>query len=505
MQAYISFIFVFASIKHIAGKNVLLMIADDAGLESPIYGNFQIKTPNINRLGKRSVIFDSAFTSVSSCSPSRSTILTGLPSHQNGMYGLHNGYHHFNCFSNIHSLPGILSKNNITTGIIGKKHIGPENVFRFDFAETEENNSIMQVGRNITKIKLLVRNFLGSVSGNNFFLYVAFHDPHRCGHTHPQYGQFCEKFGNGQEGMGLIPDWVPETYSPESVNVPYFIPDTETVKNEIANQYTTISRLDQGIGLVIKELEDFGFLNDTLIIYSSDNGIPFPNGRTNAYEPGMIEPLLLSSPFHPESHGKYSTSLASLLDITPTILDWFSIQYPEYKIFPNYERVNLTGKSLLSYLKNTFEGEEEYIYFSHTMHEATMYYPIRTIRNERFKLIHNLNSGVPFPIDQDFYLSPTFQEILNKTLHNETLHWYKTLKDYYFRPEWELFDLKYDRMEKYNVAELKSYRKVFDKLKSKLFEWQKNTSDPWLCSPHGVLQDSGPHKLDHECFPLYNS
>lgn len=75
---------------------------------------------------------------------------------------------------------------------------------------------------------------------------MAFHDPHRCGHTHPEYGMFCEKFGSGQSGFGVIPDWKPVYYRPEDVLVPYFVPDTPAARQDIAAQYTTISRLDQG-------------------------------------------------------------------------------------------------------------------------------------------------------------------------------------------------------------------------------------------------------------------
>ena len=77
-------------------------------------------------------------------------------------------------------------------------------------------------------------------------MYVAFHDPHRCGHTHPEYGMFCEKFGSGQSGFGVIPDWKPVYYRPEDVLVPYFVPDTPAARQDIAAQYTTISRLDRG-------------------------------------------------------------------------------------------------------------------------------------------------------------------------------------------------------------------------------------------------------------------
>ena len=77
-------------------------------------------------------------------------------------------------------------------------------------------------------------------------MYIGFHDPHRGSHVHPQYGSFCEKFGNGEPGMGRIPDWTPLKYRPEDVLVPYFVPDTPIVREDIAAQYTAMSRLDQG-------------------------------------------------------------------------------------------------------------------------------------------------------------------------------------------------------------------------------------------------------------------
>lgn len=106
--------------------------------------------------------------------------------------------------------------------------MGPGTVYPFDFAYTEENGSVLQVGRNITRIKLLVRKFFQAHKEDKvtlqqeerpFFLYVAFHDTHRCGHSQPQYGAFCEKFGNGEKGMGRIPDWKPVYYTPDQVKV----------------------------------------------------------------------------------------------------------------------------------------------------------------------------------------------------------------------------------------------------------------------------------------------
>ena len=107
----------------------------------------------------------------------------------------------------------------------------------------------------------------------------------------------------------------------------------------------------------------------------------------------------------------------------------------------------------------SFPDTDRYVFGSHNFHEVTMSYPMRYIRSKRYKLIHNLNYPSAFPIDQDFYLSPTFQDLLQRTFHNQSLHWYKrSLREYYQRPEFELFDLKSDPEEKYNVAHKGSYK-----------------------------------------------
>ncbi|XP_970679.2 N-sulphoglucosamine sulphohydrolase isoform X1 [Tribolium castaneum] len=482
--------------------NVLLILADDGGFEMGAYRNKICQTPNLDALAKNSLIFNNAYTSVSSCSPSRSALLTGMPAHQNGMYGLHQAENHFDSFTNVKSLPNILRENGIRTGIIGKKHVGPKNTYRFDYEQTEENNSILQVGRNITLIKLLAREFLNNSTDKPFFLYVAFHDPHRCGHTHPEYGQFCQRFGNGDVGMGLIPDWRPIYYQWDELELPYYIPDTEAARREVANQYTTISRLDQGVGLILEELEKSGHADDTLVIYSSDNGTPFPNGRTNLYDSGIAEPMFISSPLHKERHNQVTYSLTSLLDIVPTVLDWFNITEESNEI----NSKKLTGKSLLPLLvKEPENTTNEAIFASHNLHEVTMYYPMRMIRTHRYKLIHNLNYQAPFPIDQDFYLSPTFQDILNRTRNKENLYWFKTLRQYYNRPEWELYDLKHDPVELNNLAGKSDYKDIMQELEKRLSEWQNATSDPWICSPHSVLENKGDYAHNPQCMPLYNT
>ncbi|XP_058130265.1 N-sulphoglucosamine sulphohydrolase [Anopheles ziemanni] len=480
-------------------KNVLFLLADDGGFEMGAYRNRIVQTPFLDALAKESLIFNNAYTSVSSCSPSRASILTGMPEHQNGQYGLHNGVHNFNSFPNVKSISSILGKAGVRTGLIGKKHVGPMEAYRFDYERTEEQYPINQVGRNITQIKLFVREFLQqskqTTANESFFLMVSFHDPHRCGHITPQFGSFCERWGSGEEGMGLIPDWHPIYYVWDEIDLPFNVPDTQPARYDLAAQYTTISRLDQGVGLVLKELHDAGLDEETLVVYTSDNGPPFPAARTNLYDPGMAEPMFIRSPETGARRNEVTYSMTSHLDLVPTILEWFNLSYP----LPN----SLTGRSLLPLLFKEPSGQsDDAVFASQSFHEITMTYPMRAIRTKRYKLIHNINYQLPFPIDQDFYMSPTFQDILNRTLAKQPIPWYKTLRSYYQRPEWELYDLKMDPTESRNLFGKSSTKETFGQLRDRLQRWLEATNDPFRCAPDGVLQDTGEYRDNPTCLPL---
>uniref|UniRef100_A0A182KHP6 Sulfatase N-terminal domain-containing protein n=1 Tax=Anopheles christyi TaxID=43041 RepID=A0A182KHP6_9DIPT len=463
-------------------KNVLLLLADDGGFEMGAYRNRIVQTPFLDALAKESLIFNNAYASVSSCSPSRASILTGMPEHQNGQYGLHNGVHNFNSLPKVRSISSILGKAGIRTGLIGKKHVGSDDTYKFNYERTEEQYPINQVGRNITQIKIFVREFLKqtkSANNDSFFLMVSFHDPHRCGHITPQYGSFCERWGSGEEGMGLIPDWHPIYYVWDEIDLPYYMPDTQPARYDLAAQYTTISRLDQGVGLVLKELRDAGMEDDTLVVYTSDNGPPMPAARTNLYDPGMAEPMFIRSPEKGVRRNEVTYSMTSHLDLVPTILEWFNLTHPQ----PNV----LTGRSLLPLLfQEPSNQADDAVFASQSFHEITMTYPMRAIRTKRYKLIHNLNYQLPFPIDQDFYVSPTFQDILNRTITKQPVPWYKTLHTYYQRPEWEFYDLKMDPTESRNLFGKSSLKDTFRRLSERLQKWLEVTKDPFRCLPDGI-------------------
>lgn len=110
-----------------------------------------------------------------------------------------------------------------------------------------------------------------------------------------------------------------------------------------------------------------------------------------------------------------------------------------------------------------------------------MNYPMRAIRTKRYKLIHNINYRSPFPIDQDFYVSQTFQDLLNRTIAKQSIPWYKTLNDYYMRPEWELFDLKKDPSELQNLAMKSSMKEIREGLEKRFVFLKKKIVFNFLC------------------------
>src|SRR3954451_24017785 len=164
--------FAFALSATAGPKNVVLLIADDLGMEVGCYGDRAAKTPNIDALAGTGTRFTNGFASVSSCSPSRAAILTGLPTHQSGQYGLAHDTHNFHTFRHVQSIPRLLKPAGYRTAVIAKLHVQPPEVYPWD-AEVKNN------GRNGAVIATEARSFFAEGGDKPFFLLVGFTDPHR--------------------------------------------------------------------------------------------------------------------------------------------------------------------------------------------------------------------------------------------------------------------------------------------------------------------------------------
>ncbi|MDR2675858.1 MAG: sulfatase [Opitutaceae bacterium] len=455
-----------------ARPNIVLIVSDDHGLDAlGCYGNPVIRTPHLDALAAAGTRFTRAFCTSASCSPSRSVILTGLQGHHNGMYGLQHDEHHFQCFDHVPSLPVMLEAAGYRTARVGKYHVAPDSVFRFQTVLSGgAANDPKTIGRSPAEMAWRSREVIESSDARPFFLYFATDDPHRANAVLPDgtptFDTWPEPnhFGNRPAGH---PGITPVVYNPADVPVPPFLPDTPACRAELAQYYQSVSRLDQGIGVLIKQLKDAGKYDNTFIIYISDNGVAFPGAKTTLYEPGIRLPCIIKSPRQSKG-GVTQDALVSWVDLTPTILDVAGALPPG---------AGFDGRSFKAGLDGTpLRGRDE-VYASHTFHQVTMYYPMRAVRTEKYKLIHNLAYPLAFPSARDLIQSPTWIDVIRS---GGGLFGKRSIAAFLHRTEFELYDLEADPDEINNLADAPTLSNVRDALIEKTKVFQSETRDPWL-------------------------
>jgi len=418
-----------------AERNVVLYVVDDQGSnDAGCYGNSVIKTPGLDELARTGTRFTHGFCTTASCSASRSVILTGLHNHANGQYGHEHSYHHFATFESVKSLPALLKGAGYRTASLGKYHVAPRSVYPFDVFG----------GGSPTAMAEKAGAFMAEDEEKPFFIYLCTHEPHR---------------PFSRDGS--------DTFDPADVIVPPYLPDTPACRKELAQYYGSVQRADAGLVQLLKELDDRGHADDTLVIYVSDNGIAFPGAKTTLYEPGMRLPLVVRNPYA-ERGGLVTDAMVTWADITPTILD-FTGKFPRPPKFH--------GRSFLE--ATTRERVEDFdeVFASHTFHEITMYYPMRVVRTRRHKLIWNIAHGLEYPFASDLYASATWQDIVDR---GATTYGKRSVQAYLHRPKFELYDLKDDPHEVKNLADDPAHAELLAQMQGKLRQFQKDTGDPWI-------------------------
>jgi N-sulfoglucosamine sulfohydrolase len=424
-----------------ADKNVVLMIADDLGRELGCYGDKVAKTPNIDAMAAQGTRFTHAFCTTASCSPSRSVMFTGLHNHANGQLGLAHAEHNF------HQRPGtpnvfrLLKSAGWRTAIIGKKHVLPNDAYKVDFEPRVNPRNPIVMGKRAGEF---------FKQEGRFFAVVGFTDPHRA----------RSNFANDGKGAPKPPHF----FDAKEVKVPPYLPDVDVVREDWADYYAAVSRLDQGVGEVIKALKQSGKENDTLVIFISDNGPPFPGAKCGLYDAGVHLPTIVRKP-----GGKSNTTCSAMTtwtDLAPTILDWAAVK-------PN---VRFHGRSVLNAMDSQSPQGWDEVYLSHTFHEITMFYPMRSVRTRTHKLIWNLAHELPFPIAQDQRNSPSWQYVQEK---KPAMLGKRGLDAFSHRPEFELYDLTTDPDEVHNRAADPAMKSIFDNLRNRITRFQKETGDPF--------------------------
>ena len=434
-------------------RNVLVLVSDNQNAtDLGCYGNPVVRTPYLDQLAQEGVRFPHAFATTASCSSSRGVMWTGLHTHANGQYGHSHGYHNFHMRPQVKSIFALLKKSGFHTGVVGKYHIAPDPKDRLDVESYPR-------GRNVVGMAQDAKDFFSAAGDKPFFLAVCFVDPHPTSNRERPAWKIRRHF----------PGIVPVEYNPANVIVPGYLPDQPEVREGLAGYYQLISRMDTGVGLVLSALQAAGKTDETLVIFFSDHGSTEPGAMATHYEPGVRIPLIVRHPEQkPEPGGSVNQAMVTLADLVPTVLDWTGVKKPGYP---------LHGRSFLPILGEADPPGWDEVYLSHIFHEVTMYYPMRTVRTRTHKLIWNMAWRLRYPLPNDTVAFATWQEALRR---GEGRLGPRSIQDFLFRPELELYDLKNDPLEINNLSNQPQFADLRSELFTKILNFQKRTGDPWL-------------------------
>ncbi|HKJ69610.1 MAG TPA: sulfatase-like hydrolase/transferase, partial [bacterium] len=402
--------------------NIVWLIADDAGWNDfGCYGHPTLKTPNIDALAGQGIRFMNAFVTTPQCSPSRASTWTGKYAHTIRAEDLHDPLP-----ENETIITEPLQQEGYYCGNVGKLHLGKPTRRKLDFVHRDVE---------------AWRNFLARRPKDRpFFLAAGFKDPHR---PYPDSGDQI-------------------LYRKSNVVVPPYLPDTDKVRQDLALYYSEISRMDDDIGQVMEQLRKDGVEENTLVIFWSDNGLPFPRAKGALYDPGIGTPLIFQwkRQFTPDVRRQ----LTSLIDLMPTTLDLAGIEPP----------ADVRGRSFAPVLRHADQPGRTRVFAERNWHDIDDH--IRAVRTRRFKYIRNYYPKEPFGFPSDVTRSRTFQTMRRLRDAGE-LSAEQLLIFRWPRPEEELYDLEKDPNEFHNVVHNPAYQDVLKNLRTELDRWITETDD----------------------------
>lgn len=428
--------------------NIFFAIADDWGWpHAGAYGEPVVETPTFDAVAQRGVLFTRAHTAAPSCTASRGSILTGQ-----AIWRLEEG-------------------GNLWSRLPGKFSVYPDELEEAGYVVGKTRKgwgpgTLEGTGRSRNPAGPNFRNFeqfLETVPDDKpFCFWFGSSDPHR-----------PYKRGSGREsGMDL-----------EKIRVPGYLPDTPTVRGDVADYFFEVQRFDREVGEALERLDAAGRLENTLVIITGDNGMPFPKAKATCYDAGTHVPLAVCWPAKVPGN-RVVDDYVDLSAVAPTVMEAAGLEpLPE-----------MTGRSFLDVLLSDAPGrvdaQRDWVVTARERHTCCRpndaSYPIRTIFRGKYHLIWNMRpelwpAGNP-PEESagrdygDIDGSPTFSEMRQRKDDPAIRPFFEAATGK--RPEFELFDLEADPCEMQNLAGKADYAEIEEELRTKLEEHLRATGDP---------------------------
>ncbi|MCP5111349.1 MAG: sulfatase [bacterium] len=441
-----------------ARPNILYVIADDwSHGHAGAYGSKWVKTPGFDRIAREGVLFNNAYTSNPKCSPSRASMLTGRNTWQ-----LKEAVNHFSVFpSEFAVFPDLLEEAGYFVGYTGKGW-GPG-----DFRATgrtrnpagpEFANHRLKPPHKGISAKDYARNFEDFLSqrpaGKPFYFWLGTHEPHR----------------SYEDGSGIRAG-----KNPADVDLPAYYPDNATIRSDMLDYSLEVEWFDTHLTRAIAALEQAGELDHTLILVTSDHGMPFPRVKGQIYEHGFHLPLAIRWGEGIKG-GRMVDDFINVRDFAPTLLAAAGLQ----------PAGTMTGSSFLDILTSTASGQldpsRRVMLTGKERHDLgrpnNWGYPVRAIRTPEFLYIRNYEpdrwpAGNPETGYRNCDGSPTKSFLLRSFDNFYRLSFGK-------RPTEELYDAKADTDNINNLADDPKYARVKRQLRERMEELLRSEGDPRL-------------------------
>ena len=431
--------------------NLLYLNTHDIGRYLNIYG-YDVETPNLNQLAKEGMLLRNMHCASPTCSPSRGVLLTGQYPHNNGLIGLaHRG---FDITDKKKHLAAFLSQQGYETVLAGVQHeirsrsesalgyekvLNPEAYYQKGIRQEEFLTMQDEMAAEVAVLYLKSRE----KTDRPFYLAVGY------GCTHREY-----------------PD-LPQGYNCSYIMPPKGIPDQAGARQDMARLKIAIERLDRYCGKIIDTLKAIGEYENTVIVFTTDHGLPVPKAKCTLYDDGTGVAMMIKAPGVTKAF-QSSDALLSQIDFYPTICELLSLPQPEW----------LQGVSFLPVLNQTASEVRNAIYGEINYHIACE--PVRAVRTSRYKYIRHYLAEYPYQIPCHIDDSEPKEIFHQAGIFDQKL------------PMEELYDLVGDPQERDNLADCPEFQKQKKEMQNLLLEWQRETRDPLaetgtVCLPEGAI------------------
>lgn len=426
-----------------ARPNIVYIHSHDTGRYIQPYG-YAVPTPNLQRLAEQGMLLRNAHCAAPTCSPSRAALLTGQSPHSCGQFGLVNR----GCIlrDTQKHLANVLRVNGYHTAQVGVHHVVKDLAsVGYESIPAERKWLARDVAPEAAKF-IEEQAAGGSSAGRPFFLACGFGETHRV---------FTRK--------GLIDD-------PRYCRPPAPFPDTPETREDFARYIATARALDDGIGVVVRAIDDAGLADRTIIICTTDHGVAFPTMKCNLTDHGTGVMLIMRGPgisameqpfgsagADSPRPGRVTGALVSQIDLYPTLCDLIDIEKPEW----------LQGQSLVPILRGDAEEVNDAIFAEVNYHGS--YEPMRAVRTMRWRYIRRFHDRArPFLANCDD--GPTKRRMLAEGWAERA------------QPQEQLFDLMFDPNEARNLAgdEASGVSEILEQMRNRLGSWMEQTDDPLL-------------------------